>query len=138
MELVVDTNILVSSLVKPAKSRELICLPKLILFAPEHIISESLQHKEEIIDKSGITEFEFTELIAILLSKINIVLEGEFNFFIKQALKLVTHPEDAPFIALSLSKNIPLWSDDKALKQQSLVKVFSTGELIRLLSKTEA
>jgi len=30
-----------------------------------------------------------------------------------------------------LLKSIPIWSDDKALKQQSTVKVFSTSELIK-------
>ncbi|MFH1275862.1 MAG: PIN domain-containing protein [Candidatus Woesearchaeota archaeon] len=131
MEVAVDTNALMSALIKPSKSRELICSPKLVLHAPEHIISESLAHKQEIISKSGINKYEFSMLTTLLLSRINIVPEDEFRKFIRLALKLVSHPEDAPFIALSLSKNIPLWSDDKALKEQSSVKVFTTAELIK-------
>ena len=133
MEVVIDTNCLVSALVISGKSRELICSLKLILYAPEDIISECLEHKKEIIDKSGINELEFAKLIDILLFKIHVVPESEFKQFKEQALKLVTHPEDSPFMALALAKNIPLWSDDKALKQQSKVKVFSTSELIKEL-----
>lgn len=129
-----DTNVLISALVKPFKSRELICSPMLVLYAPEHLISESLAHKEEIIDKSGLDEIEFKELIAVLLSRINVVPEEDFKKFIKAASKIAPHPEDSPFIALSLSKNIPLWSDDKALKKQPKVKVFSTSELVKELS----
>jgi len=133
LEIAVDTNALMSALIRPSKSRELICSSKLMLYAPEHIISESLEHKQEIISKSGINKYEFSILITFLLSRINIVPEDEFRKFIRLALKLVSHPEDAPFIALSLSKNIPLWSDDKALKEQSSVKVFTTSELIKEL-----
>jgi len=130
MDLVVDTNVLISALIKPAKSRELICSYKLKLYAPEDIISETLKHKQEIIDKAGINESEFSKLIKILLSNLNIVPEIEFKNFKNQALELVTHPEDAPFIALCLAKNIPIWSEDKDLKKQKIVKVFSTLELL--------
>ena len=134
MEIVVDTNILISSLIKSVRIRELICSQKLILYAPEHIIAECLRHKTEIIDLAGIEIYDFNKLIAILLGKINIVPEEEFKLFIKEALKLVTHPEDAPFIAVALAMNIPLWTDDKALKQQSIVKIFTTGELFNLIN----
>ena len=64
---------------------------------------------------------------------INIVPEDEFKKLIRLALRLVSYPEDAPFIALSLSKSIPLLSEDKALKKQSSFKVFTTSELIKEL-----
>ncbi len=133
MEIVVDSSILISSLIKSVRIRELICSQKLILHAPEHLIVECLRHKADIIKMAGIEAYEFDRLIAVLLGRINIVPEEEFKQLIKEALKLVTHPEDAPFIAVSLDRNIPLWSDDKALKQQSVVKVFSTEELLNLL-----
>ncbi len=126
-----DTNCLISALIFPGKSRELICSFGFSLYAPEEIIKETLTHKEEIIKKSGISEDDFTLLINILLSKIKIIPETEFKLFKGNVSSLVKHPEDAPFMALALSKNIPLWSDDKALKQQSVVKVFSTKELIK-------
>jgi predicted nucleic acid-binding protein len=137
MELVVDSNVLISSLVKSIRCRDLLCSPKLVLYAPEQIILESLAHKEEILEKSGIDNSDFAKLIAILLSRINIIPEAEFSHLTNEALKLVTHSEDAPFIALSLSRGIPIWSEDKALKRQSLIKIFSTEELIKLLSKEE-
>ena len=131
MKLVVDTNCLLSALIKSAKSREIICSPKVTLYAPEHIITESINDRGEISDKAGLAESEFDELISTLLANVAIVPESEFKQYKEQALTLVKHPEDAPFLALSMAKGIPLWSNDKELKQQTNVKVFSTGNLVK-------
>lgn len=133
MELVTDTNCLISALIISGRSRELICSPKLSLFAPEEIIEETESHKEEILSKSGISELDFSLLINVFLSNIKIIPEEEFKQFKEKALSLASHPEDSPFIALALAKRIPIWSDDKALKKQSEVKVISTTELIGLM-----
>jgi len=68
-----------------------------------------------------------------ILSRIEFVPEKIFIAFIKKALSLVAHAEDAPYIALSLALKIPLWSNDSELKEQSAVTVLATGELIKLL-----
>jgi len=132
MELVIDSNCLISALIKSGKSRELICSSKFIFYSPEHILYETLNHEEEIINKSGITKEDFVILITILTSRIKIISESEFNKFKEKAKDLVTHQEDEPFMALALQKDIPLWSDDKELKHQSTVKVYSTSELIKV------
>lgn len=132
MELVVDTNVLFSSVIKDSASRKLLCDPKLTLYAPEFIIFEIPGHEAEIRNKSGLDENEFRQLMAVLLSRISIVPESEFEPCLGKAFGISPDPEDTPFIALCISKNIPLWSDDKSLKQQSDVKVFSTPELLQL------
>jgi len=129
LEIVIDTNVLISALIKPSKTRELILSSKLILHSPEHIINETLNNKKEILQKSGLDDAEFQKLTSVLLTRINLVPVDDFKNSIKEALKLVTHPEDSPFIALALSKNIALWSEDKDLKSQAIVKVYSTKEI---------
>ena len=133
MELVIDTNCLISALIFPGKSRELICSLKLSLFAPEEIINETLVHKEEIVSKSKISEEEFNLLINILFSRITIIPLITFESLKQKAKSLVTHSEDTPFMALALSKKLPIWFDDKALKQQSVIKIFTTEEIIKEL-----
>jgi|SRR3989344_2575096 len=133
MELVIDSNCLISALIKSGKSRELICSSKLILYSPEHILYETSKHKEDIISKSGITKEDFDILFAVLTLRIKTIPESEFIKFKEKAKNLVTHPEDEPFMALALQKDIPIWSDDKDLKYQSIVKVYSTSELIKII-----
>ena len=129
MEIVIDTNILISALIKSSKTRELILSSKLTLHSPEHIINETLNNKKEILQKSGLNDAEFKRLISILLTRINLVPVDDFKNSVKEALKLVTHQEDSPFIALAISKNIALWSEDKDLNLQSVIKVYSTREI---------
>lgn len=133
MELVVDTNCLISALIKSGKSRELFCNDNLIFYSPEYIILETLAHKKEIIDKAGITEKEFNKLIFILIANIKVISMDEFSYLKDEALMIAEHPEDAPFLALALFKKVPLWSDDKGLKKQGKVKVYSTSELLDIV-----
>ncbi len=70
MELVIDTNIVFSATVKNSVSRLLLLNPNLILYSPEGLISELEEHKEEIREKSRLSEKRYNELMAILLSKI--------------------------------------------------------------------
>lgn len=69
MELVIDTNIVFSAIVKNSVSRFLLLNPNLILYSPEGLISEIEEHKEEIREKS--TQFMeklFKYLLLILLA----------------------------------------------------------------------
>ena len=75
----------------------------------------------------------FLKNTTAILSRIEFVPEKIFITFIKKAISLAAHAEDAPYIALSLALKIPLWSNDSELKEQSAVTVFATGKLIKLL-----
>ncbi|MCK4435272.1 hypothetical protein KAU87_00515, partial [Candidatus Bathyarchaeota archaeon] len=59
----------------------------------------------------------------------------EYSSFMKEALA-IPDPDDIDFPALALKLDCPLWSNDKELKQQTVVKVFSTSELISFLPET--
>jgi len=135
MELVADTNCIIAALIKSAKSREIICSPKIKLYAPEHIVSEVLHHKQEIIKKSDITETDMNELINEIWANVTIIPETEYKRYKDQAKRLAQHEEDAPFLALAPTKNIPIWSNDSDMKQQSMVKVYTTPELAEELKK---
>jgi len=41
--------------------------------------------------------------------------------------------DDIEYLALALKLNCPIWSEDKRLKKQTLVKIINTTELIREL-----
>jgi predicted nucleic acid-binding protein len=72
------------------------------------------------------------ELLNFLLEPIKIIPEEEYNSFIAKAKQEIPF-DDAPYLALSLALKIPIWSNDSAFKRQSLVKVYTTSELIKLL-----
>src|SRR3989344_5404883 len=133
MELVVDTNILISAIIKSKKSRSLLCSSSLLLYAPEDLIAEMFTHEEKICALSGITPNDLMQLAAFFLGKITLVPEELFKESEQEAISLVTHPEDIPFAALALHKKIGLWTDDKALRKQSMTKlvIWSTDSLLK-------
>jgi predicted nucleic acid-binding protein len=136
MRLVVDANILVAALLKDAATREILLNEKMELFAPEHLLNEikHLLKNPKIRKRLRLNDEELYELSSAILSGIKFIPEKIFLIFIKRSLALVAHPEDAPYIGLSLALQLPLWSNDSALKEQTAVKVYTTFELIKIVN----
>ncbi len=133
MKLVVDTNIVISALIKKSLTRKLIFNPKLELFLPNFSLQEIEKYAKEIIRKSGMKKDEFDLLLKLILSNFLIVREEKYKNCLSQAKKICKDEKDVVFLALALSLSIPLWSNDKGLKKQDLIKIYSTEELINLL-----
>ncbi len=131
MKLVIDSNIFLAALLKDSLTRELIFDDRLNLFAPTFSLIEikKLIHQPRIKKRLHLEEKEIEELINLLTTRIKFIPEKLFLPFTKQAMKLVTHVEDSPFMALALALQIPLWSHDAGLKEQKQIKIYSTKEL---------
>lgn len=134
MELVVDTNILLSGLLRPSTTQRMLFSNELRLFAPEESLSEIGKHSNEFAERMGKTRKEFEVALVVILSNVHIVPKEEYASFKQKALLLCPagHENDWPFIALAISLNCAIWSNDKALGKQTIVKVYSTHELIRV------
>ncbi|MCK4476655.1 MAG: hypothetical protein KAU16_08005 [Methanophagales archaeon] len=48
---------------------------------------------------------------------------------------MAPHLKDVEYFALALKLDFPIWSNEKAFKKQSVVKVFSTPDLFSFLSQ---
>lgn len=70
MQLVVDTNVLISALIARSKTYEAIVFGELELFAPEHALDEIEEHKEELEDRMDVEEDEFYAALHIILSHV--------------------------------------------------------------------
>ena len=138
MELVVDANIILASLFKSAVTRELLLDSRLKLCAPEHLILEVrrlLDHNISIQKRMGLSGKSLEEAFYFLTQNIETYPRKVYTPLLKQACLIAPHDQDAPYLALSLLLNIPIWSNDKGLKAQTKVKVYSTIELLALLDK---
>jgi predicted nucleic acid-binding protein len=134
MELVIDTNIVFSAIVRNSVARLLLLNSRLILYSPEGLLSELEEHRDEIKEKSKLSDEKYNELMAILLSRIQLEPKEYISKFLIKALEFSPDKDDSPFLALALAKGIPLWSNDKPLKEkQSFVRVLSTSELYEIM-----
>lgn len=132
MDLVVDANIFFSVLIKSGKTEELMFDPSIHLFAPEFIFEEFIKYKDYIIKKTGRTENEFNKLIEILKKRIKTISNEEIEKFIPKAKKICPDKNDVDYFALALRLNCALWSNDKELKNQKVVSVYATHELLKI------
>ena len=138
MELVVDANILLAALLKEATTRELLLDTRLKLYAPEHLISETLKHLKlsaSLRNRIRLSSKELEELFYLLTQEIETIPKKEFISRMNDAIKIAPHNEDAPYLALALAYNIPVWSNDKGIHSQSKVKVYTTKDVISVLGK---
>jgi predicted nucleic acid-binding protein len=131
MRLVVDANVIFSVLIKEGKTDDLFFNFSLDLYAPEYIFLELEKHKEEILRKTKRTELEFYRLLEIFKSVIKIIPNSETDDYTAEAESISPDPNDSLYLALALKMNIPIWTNDKKLKEQKRVKIYSTEELVK-------
>ena len=89
MNIVIDTNIIISALIKDGLTRKIILNCKDMLLFPEFEFEEIEKHKEEIIQKSGLSEDEFNELLDYLLKYVHIIKTIEVLKYREEAYKII-------------------------------------------------
>jgi len=140
--IIVDACILFSFFKKDSLRRDLVeRLPNLgcILISPGFVFEELLKDKEKIKEFCGVDEKEFVFLFSLLEKKIETFPKEDYAGFLDKAKGISPHgrkiSKDDPYFALALSLNCTIWSDEKAFKNQSRVKVLSTPELKEFLTE---
>ncbi len=71
--------------------------------------------------------------ILIVESGLKIITKDEVRSFIDLAEKISPDPDDVLYFATALKLDCGIWSNDKELKNQNHVKVYSTSDLIKML-----
>jgi putative PIN family toxin of toxin-antitoxin system len=119
MNLVIDTNIIFSALLKShSQELEIIQSTDIEVFVPKFLIIEIFKHKEKIIRISKLNEEEILESLYLILKYCTIFNEEDISEEIKiTAFKYVEDIDlkDFIFVATALTLNAYLWSGDKKL-----------------------
>lgn len=136
--LVIDANIIFSFFKQKSARRYLI--DELLsrnckLIVPNFVFEEILKRKDKVMKFSGIDSDEFDFLISILGDELILINEADYKKFLSEAHKISPHEsecKDDPYFACALAGDSCIWSDEKAFKNQSKVKVYSTKDLMKL------
>ncbi len=102
---VLDTNIIISSLIKPGGfTRRILLLleDQADLYAPKALLEELTEKTEYLARRKGVSPAEQKRLLTLLLSDVQTIESNVIKPFIKVALKYVRDSDDAPFVALAL------------------------------------
>ena len=132
MRLVVDTNILISALIKNSLTRKIITGIGYEFFVPSFALDEISKYKNYICEKANITSLIFEEILEILFDNVEIVSIDFYREYLKKSEKLISDKEDVAFLALSFALDCALWSDDKHFDEQDEIKIFKTKDLAKL------
>ncbi len=138
MNIVLDSNILFSALIKNSFTRKLILEYERQFLFPEFIFEEIVSHKDELSSKSGLEEKEFNKLLGLLLGKVIIVSTKDILPYREEALAIIKDIDldDVQFVACALAyPDSVIWSNDGKLKKQKRIKVLSTSEITLLLQE---
>ena len=137
MKFVIDTNILFSAMVKKSITRKIILSDAFELYVPEYLFKEINKHKELILRKAKISDRDFIALLTLFQKHTKIVKKEFYQDKIPVAEEAMKEIDitDSPFLATALALNWPIWSNDGHFKQQNLVKVYTTNEILELLRR---
>lgn len=136
MRLVIDTNIIISSLISNSISRSLLMNSYFELIAPEYTYAEITKYGDLIKRKSKLTSEDLQYIMDMIFSRIAIYPQEEYADCYPLAKNIMQDidPDDAPFLALAMKTKVDgIWSEDKGFKKQNRVNVYRTVELIDLL-----
>ncbi|MBI5746665.1 MAG: hypothetical protein HZA13_06670 [Nitrospirae bacterium] len=73
MRLVIDTNILISALIKDSVTRELLLFPSMEFLLLEYALQEIEAHKARISKQSNLNKDEIDIILSVLLENISII-----------------------------------------------------------------
>ena len=131
MELVIDANILFSALIKDSFTYELLFNEDLKLYAPDFLLEELKKYEPMILKKTCRTQEGLIEALHMLKEVINTIPKEEYSAFMKKADAITPDEKDVMYFALALKLRCGIWSNDKKLKEQDAVTIYSTKEVIK-------
>jgi len=134
MDLVIDANILFSALIKNGIIRRIMLLDKINLYSAEYLFEEFNKHLKVIKSKTNADTYELKDFIYVFLeSNVTIIPLKDLIPFKETAMRISPDLKDAFYFAVALKLNCAIWSNDKELKNQNYVKIYSTSDLVKIL-----
>ena len=131
--MVVDANILISLLIAKGNKQELFFSEHVTPHSPELVLFEIGKYWKRISEGSGVPEDELKLAFSGIREQLITLPLSEIKPWLKEAERISPDKDDTEYFALALKLNCPIWSEDKLLKKQSIVKVLNTPELLTVL-----
>jgi predicted nucleic acid-binding protein len=134
MELVIDSNVVISALIRDSLTRKIILDSNHRFYAPEFLRTEIEKYEGLITEKSNLNEKGLETLLSLVLGEVEVLPIESYEDKLSKAENLIGKEDikDVPFLAVALHKECRIWSDDKDLNKQEKVEVETTEEIIEL------
>lgn len=136
MKLIIDTNVLISAILKDSLARKILFNPKFEFYVCEFVFEEIAEHFQEIIKKSGLSSKDLMNLLNEIKGQISIIPSEIFSQKLESADRIIGNidKKDIPLAALALAiPNEGIWTNDKHFLGQKKIKAWATAELMGLI-----
>jgi predicted nucleic acid-binding protein len=134
MILIIDTNEIISALIRDSSSRRILLSPRFFFYTPDFTLTEIQRHIPLIERKTSLSRKDVLLLLNTLMERVQVMELKTYEHKYKEAKSLIgkIDPDDVPFIALALSlPNDGIWSSDKHLLKQERIKIWATQDLLK-------
>jgi len=138
MKFVVDTNVIIASLIKDSVTRKFLIETPHTLYAPEFAITEIENHLEELIKKTKKDKRDILLMLKLVVSNIEIVSKTETYKAMDEAIQIIGNEDknDAPIIACAIRVNADgIVTYDKDFRKQKRFRILIPEELIKIQEK---
>ncbi|HLC31478.1 MAG TPA: PIN domain-containing protein [Candidatus Nanoarchaeia archaeon] len=132
MKLVVDANILFSIANPISFTSQLIHKIKVELYSPEYALYELKKYEKEVVEKSNLKSFK--AIAERLRDKIRFIPVAEIKKELVEMQNIISDEKDIIYLALAKKMNISIWSNDPHLKEQTLIQVLTTKEIVEIIT----
>ncbi len=135
MIFILDTNILISALIKDSITRKIIVESDETFLIPELVLEEIRKHEEEILKKSGLSKESYLQILGKLLEHMALMPTEAVKENLEEANAIMADidEEDVVFIAAALCfEDAAIWSDDTDFEKQPKVKIFKTADMVKI------
>jgi predicted nucleic acid-binding protein len=89
MNIILDSNVLFSALIRDSLTRSLIIEYDNFFLFPAYIFEEMEKHKQELLKKSGMNNEDFNSLLQTILKKVLIIPSTSILAYRDEALKII-------------------------------------------------
>lgn len=129
MNLTVDANVLFAALIRDGTTRRLLFHSALELNAPYFLLNELNKYRATLFSKSRLSEKEFQSIVEKNVALLKIIPLTSLSPYLEPASLLIEDEKDLTYIAAALCTNSAIISNDKGMKKQSRVMVYTVDEL---------
>jgi len=132
MKIVIDTNILISAIIKNGFIRNFVIRSGLEFISPAYTLSEIEKYKEKICKKANMNTDQLVIILQYLINYIKIINPLVYKEYLEESKEIMKSIDikDAPFLACAMAFDAYIWSDDEHFKKQSRIKVLTTKEIV--------
>jgi len=91
MKLIIDTNVLISSLLKDSSTREILLNESIDFYVPEIILSEIKKYLPYIAQKSELSEDDVKKLLNTHMENLHLVHIDEYEGKMDEGMNIIIH-----------------------------------------------